>query len=119
VAGNVADNVLAGRCRLVGTEEFVQLWEGRKDADICFVDTRLAANAVPLVEKYGDEWINIPEEELAARIDEIPRDKTVMLVCNTGLRSFESQLILDRLGLTNTKSVAGGMVAIHKIGGDI
>lgn len=119
VAGNVADNVLAGRCRLIGTEEFVQLWEGRESGDICFVDTRLAPNAAPLVEKYGDDWLSIPEEELEARHNEIPRDKTVMLVCNTGLRSFESQLILDRLGLDNTRSVAGGMVAVHKIGGDI
>lgn len=119
VAGNVAENVIEGRCRLVSCEEFAKMWENRAGEHLCFIDTRLAPNAEPLLEKYPGEWCNIPEEELAARIGEIPGDRTVVLVCNTGLRSYESQLILEHHGLANTRSVAGGMVAVHKIGEEL
>ena len=43
----------------------------------------------------------------------------MVLVCNTGLRAYESQLMLKELGVTNTVNVQGGMVAMHKIGADI
>lgn len=120
VAGNVAENILEGRLNPISVSEFEELWAGREGNDeVCFIDTRLAPNAIPFTEKYPDHWKSIPEEELEARKDEIPTDRTVVLVCNTGLRSFESQLILRNLGVKNTKSVAGGMVATHKIGADI
>lgn len=120
VAGNVAENILEGRLDPISVSEFEALWAGREGNDeVCFIDTRLAPNAIPFTEKYPDHWKSIPEEELETRIAEIPTDRTVVLVCNTGLRSFESQLILRNAGIGNTKSVAGGMVATHKIGADI
>lgn len=114
--GNVADNVLAGRCRMMSADEFGAEWANRAESDVFFIDTRLAPNAVSLVEKYPNEWHSIPEEELATHLDMIPRDRPIVLVCNTGLRSFSSQLILERHGFTNTKSVGGGMAAARKMG---
>lgn len=120
VAGNVAENILEGRCRVIDPEAFERLWNQRAASDAAwFLDTRLMANAQPLAEKYPGQWNAIPEEELRRRVAEIPADRTVVLVCNTGLRAYESQLLLTRLGVANTVSVQGGMVAVHKIGTDI
>ncbi len=120
VAGNVAENILEGRCAVIDPEEFERLWNERADNDtVCFIDTRLIGNSQPLAEKYPGQWNAIPEEEIHDRIAEIPKDRTVVLVCNTGLRAYESQLMLKELGVTNTVNVQGGMVAMHKIGADI
>jgi rhodanese-related sulfurtransferase len=70
------------------------------------------------VEKYPGQWLSIPLEEMEQRLDEIPEDKTVVLICNTGLRSFESQLIMNRHG-RKSLSVQGGMASVTKQGNEI
>lgn len=115
---NVADNVLAGRNHALDPEEFAVLWANRNSGEYTFVDTRVAANAQQLVDKYPGEWNCVPLEEMAQRIDEIPSDKTVVLICNTGLRSYESQLIMNRHG-RKSLSVQGGMASVLKQGGDV
>ncbi|WP_353119792.1 FAD-dependent oxidoreductase [Nitratidesulfovibrio sp.] len=120
VVGNVAENILEGRARVIDPEEFERLWNERDTNDtVCFIDTRLSGNAVPFMEKYPDHWKNIPEEQIHDRLGEVPTDRTVVLVCNTGLRAYDAQLMLAKEGMTNTVSVQGGMVAMNKIGADI
>ena len=64
--------------------------------------------------------MNIPQDELRSRIDEVPRDKKIILVCNTGVRSYEAQLNLKELGFENeTFSIEGGVAAVDKVGIDI
>ena len=74
---------------------------------------------MPLVEQYPGMWHNIPNEEIRARISEVPADKPVVLVCNTGLRSYEAMLLLNELGHKDVRSAAGGMAAQKKLGSDI
>ncbi|MBI4686554.1 MAG: sulfurtransferase [Nitrospirae bacterium] len=45
--------------------------------------------------------INIPVDELADRVSEIPRDKKVLLQCTSGLRAEMAYHILIEKGLTN------------------
>ncbi len=117
--GNVTENVLEGRNHMVSPATFSELWDGHDSGEIFFIDTRLAPNAVPLVEKYPGMWHNIPNEEIRARISEVPADKPVVLVCNTGLRSYEAMLLLNELGHKDVRSAAGGMAAQKKLGSDI
>jgi rhodanese-related sulfurtransferase len=42
-----------------------------------------------------------------------------VVICNTGLRSYEAMLLLNELGRGDVKSAAGGMVAQKKIGSTI
>jgi rhodanese-related sulfurtransferase len=54
------------------------------------------------------------------QIDEIEdwKDKEVICYCRSGNRSGQACLILDTLGFTNTKNLAGGMLAWqNKFGG--
>jgi rhodanese-related sulfurtransferase len=115
---NVAENVLEGRNHTLDPDEFAVMWQNRESGSCTFVDTRLASNAESLVEKYPGQWLSIPLEEMEQRLDEIPEDKTVVLICNTGLRSFESQLIMNRHG-RKSLSVQGGMASVTKQGNEI
>ncbi|MFP4446729.1 MAG: FAD-dependent oxidoreductase, partial [Desulfosudaceae bacterium] len=92
--GNAADNYLEGRYRPMDMEEFQETWQNIKDKNIFFVDCRANADAQPFADKYPEIWKSIPHDELADRMDEVPRDKTLLLVCNTGVRSYEAQLNL-------------------------
>jgi len=112
---NVADNVLAGTCTTIGADDFMQKWQDNASDSVFFIDSRPAA-AGKAVQADFAKWHSIPFEEIAARIDEIPRDCPVVLTCNTGLRSYESQLILKKNGFTNTLNTMGGMQSALKMG---
>ena len=61
-----------------------------------------------------DIWKSIPQDQLPQRLDEVPPDRQVILVCNTGVRSFEAQIALDQAGLGNCLNLQGGMAALKK-----
>lgn len=53
--------------------------------------------------------INIPIVELRSRLNEIPKDKKVVLFCNTGYTSYCASRILKQNGFENVYSFGGGM----------
>lgn len=115
VVGNVADNVLAGRFKPVTGDQFMELWKNRDQNHIFFIDAR-PAKAGQAVQARHPEWHSIPLEEIAARVNEVPRDRPVALICNTGLRAYDSLLILARNGITDVVNSTGGMQAVGKMG---
>lgn len=50
---------------------------------------------------------NIPVDEIRSRLDEIPRDKEILLYCQVGLRSYIANRILRQHGF-QTKNISGG-----------
>lgn len=119
VVGNVAENVLEGRLVPITQEEFEKLWDERDDDEVYFIDARVGRDAMPMIGKYPEHWHNIPQDEISTRVQEIPADKKIVLVCNTGLRSFEAQLNLAAAGRNDTRSVMGGLSSAKKLGVDI
>ena len=115
VVGNVADNVLAGRFTPVTGDKFMELWKNRKENHVFFIDARPAAAGRAVQEKHPD-WHAIPLEEVAARINEVPKDRPVAIICNTGLRAYDSLLVLARHGVTDVVNSTGGMQAVLKMG---
>lgn len=59
--------------------------------------------------------VNIPLAELRERINEIPKDKKVILVCNTGYTSYVASRILIQNGYNNVYSFLGGMQLYKEI----
>lgn len=114
--GNTAENILAGKNRALEAVQFVEWWQKREDGETFFLDCRGWGNAEPFVEKHPDHWKNIPQDELRVRIKEVPRDKRIALVCNTGVRSYEAQLILNQMGIEQTYNLQGGMAGLKKTG---
>ena len=52
----------------------------------------------------------IPLGELTSRIDELPRDQEIVVVCRSGNRSATGRDILLEAGFTQTTSMAGGLI---------
>ena len=46
----------------------------------------------------------------------MPRDKEVVLICNSGVRSYEAMRQLEAAGITNTVNLSGGVAAAKKWG---
>ena len=115
VVANVADNALSGRFTPVTADQFMDLWHKRSENHVFFIDSRPAAAGKAMQEKHPD-WHAIPLEEIAARINEVPKDRPVALICNTGLRAYDSLLVLARNGVTDVVNSTGGMQAAIKMG---
>ena len=64
-----------------------------------------------------DEWNDyhipgatlIPLGELSSRLNEVPQDQTVVVVCRSGNRSASGRDILLNAGFTQVTSMAGGV----------
>jgi len=55
---------------------------------------------------------NIPLGQFLEHIDEIPRDKAVLLYCNSGKRSRSLKYMIEKLhSLTNIQHLEGGYTA--------
>lgn len=116
---NLADNVLVGINRGVGPDGFQELWEKREQGECYFLDCREAADAAEYIERNPEHWHNIPQGQIYEHLEDIPNDKPVVLICNTGARSYEAQVMLDDRGFKDVINVQGGMAAIKKYGVDL
>ena len=113
-AGNALDNTLNGSLRSIDTWTFLEKF---KKGEARVLDVRSTNQAEPFVEKYKAQWLNIPQDEFRKRVDEIPTDEPLYLLCGTGPRSYECQVILNARGITNTFNIQGGygmVLAIHE-----
>ena len=52
----------------------------------------------------------IPLGELAARVDELQRDRPIVAVCRAGSRSAQATMILQQAGFTEIANLNGGML---------
>ncbi len=116
---NLADNALRGINQGVGPDGFKELWANRDESECFFMDCREASDAEQYMERNPEKWHNVPQGEIYNRLDEIPKDKPIVLVCNTGARSYEAQIMLTEKGYTDVTNVHGGMAAIKKYGVDV
>lgn len=104
-AGNALDNILEGLNDPLDAIDFIKLFKADK---IQVLDVRDPKEVGSLAEKYGDRWLTISQAELRDRLDEVPRDKPLCLVCGTGARSYECQALLNHKGFKNIRNIQGG-----------
>lgn len=109
-AGNALDNILAGRNLPIDSADFLAEFHHK---DIRVLDVRGAKEAAPFKEKYGNRWLNIPQDQLRKRVGEIPKDESFFLLCDTGPRSYEAQVFLSSQGIINTRNIQGGFAMIR------
>lgn len=55
-----------------------------------------------------DGSVNIPVDELRDRLDEIPKDKEILVYCQVGLRGYLACRILSQHGFKSVKNLSGG-----------
>lgn len=58
----------------------------------------------------------IPLGELRARVHDVPTDKPIVVVCQTGKRSALATQVLAHAGVTRVANLAGGMLAWRDLG---
>jgi hydroxyacylglutathione hydrolase len=63
--------------------------------------------------------VNLPQADLASRLDEIPRDRPVFVVCQGGFRSLRAAQFLSQRGFSDVASVKGGTEAWRAAGGEM
>ena len=54
--------------------------------------------------------VNIPLGQLRARLDELPRDKTIQVICRSGQRAYYATRMLVQQGF-DARTVSGGMLS--------
>ena len=97
-AGMVAADVLRGDMALCH-------WDA---ADQGFLlDVR---DPVELTVEYAPGAVNIPIGQLRARLDELPRDRDILVICRSGQRAYYATRMLLQKGF-KARTLAGGMLS--------
>ena len=90
-------------------------WVARHRDAVQLLDVRGAAE---LTGELGhiDGVQHIPLDELRARLAEVPRDRPVVTVCQTGKRSGMATVILRNAGVKEVANLSGGMLRWRQLG---
>lgn len=107
ILGMAADNILKGILKPAYVEDL-----SGDEKDFVLIDVRPKA---AFEFKTIEGAINIPATEIRARLDEIPRDKRVILFCDKGFTSYVASRILIQKGFENVSSLSGGFWLYREI----
>ena len=102
VAGDAAENALAGRGKHATTEELPELCDA---SDIVMLDVRSRGE---FASGHFSRAINVPVDELRARLDYLPRGVPLYINCRSGTRSYIACRILSAYGF-DCHNLAGGI----------
>jgi rhodanese-related sulfurtransferase len=115
---NVADNKAAGRLATVSIPDYLAWMENpASHPDWLALDIRHPAETAAFTAKFGAIWLAIPYAEIRARHREIPADRTPIIICDAGTRSYEAQCVLNSQG-RRSLVLGGGFNCIRRIGVD-
>jgi glyoxylase-like metal-dependent hydrolase (beta-lactamase superfamily II)/rhodanese-related sulfurtransferase len=86
-----------------------------------------ASNAVVVDVREQEEFasghvpgaVNLPQADLATRLDEVPRDRPVFMICQGGFRSLRAAQFLSQCGVADLANVKGGTEAWRAAGGEM
>ena len=102
MAGFMIENILDDLVDQVTWDEALEL--AAEDGDAILLDTRTAGEHA----RGGIEGaLHIPVDELREHLDELPRDKRLLVFCASGLRSYVACRILSQHGFA-CANVSGG-----------
>jgi hydroxyacylglutathione hydrolase len=60
--------------------------------------------------------VSMPQAELATRLQELPRDRELLVVCESGTRSLRAAKFLKQVGFGSVTNLAGGTAAWRNVG---
>ena len=96
MAGFVAENILNKKSRIIQWRELAEL-----PADTIRIDVRTHDGTIP-------GFINIPVDELREHLDELPKEKPIVVTCAVGLRGYLAYRILVQNGFKHVRNLSGG-----------
>lgn len=74
--------------------------------DVFLLDVRSAGE---FETEHIEGAVNINVNELSSRLDEVPRDETILVYCRSGSRSITASNILVDAGYTDVYNMLGGI----------
>jgi len=94
------------------------------EIDVEGLERRSQEDAVVLDVREPEEYaqghvpgaINLPQAELASRLEELPHDRTLLTMCRSGSRSLRAAQFLKQVGFNRVASVKGGTEAWRAVG---
>jgi len=101
IAGFVAENLISGLDRQAGWEDVQNIISGNVFLLDVRMEKELKGGIIP-----GS--VNIPLDSLRERMEEIPRDRPVIVYCAVGLRGYLARRILVQHGFEDVRNLAGG-----------
>jgi rhodanese-related sulfurtransferase len=115
VAAFAGLNDLSGYAPLVTAPEVQRLLAGPDKAALpVLLDVR---NLNEFEASHVRGALHIPVDELRFRLDEVPKDRPIVVHCRSGFRSHLALRILRENGWTNVRNITGGYVAMTALGG--
>ena len=114
--GNYAENVILGKSATINADELQKILHDKDNKDWVVIDARFDHEAEPYVQKNPGIWKNISVTEVLARKDEIPRDKKIIVLCKTGERSYDFQVVINQLGIKENYNLQGGVLFLWRLG---
>lgn len=106
MAGFAAQNILEG---LLKTVKWTDI-DNVNSSEVFLLDVRTPAECASGLMPGA---VNIPLAELRQRLDEIPRDKKIILYCRVGLLSYPASRVLTANGFENVYNLSGGYETWH------
>ena len=100
MAGFVAENILQGLCRIITWREVSSLGEHVLKIDVR-TPKEYQAGTIP-------GFVNIPLDELRNHLDELPKERPIVVTCAVGLRGYLASRILLQHGFTDVRNLSGG-----------
>jgi glyoxylase-like metal-dependent hydrolase (beta-lactamase superfamily II) len=82
-------------------------------ADAMLVDVREPAE---YARGHVPGALSLPQADLASRLEELPRDRPLLLICRTGSRSQRAAQYLLQMGFAHVANIAGGTLAWRAAG---
>jgi sulfur dioxygenase len=98
-----------------GLPEIAPEWVASHMGDVHVLDVRSAGEFDGELGHIRGAQL-IPLDELRVRSSEVPKEKPVVVVCQTGKRSGMGTVILGKAGLDRVANLAGGMVGWRELG---
>lgn len=112
MAGYVAGNVLNGDVK-------VAYWNEAMNADMSKTFLLDVREPSEYEEGHIPNAVNIPLNQLRSRLNEVPKNKEIIVNCQVGLRSYIGVRILMQNGFKNVRNLSGGYKTYRSVEDDM
>lgn len=108
LAGMVAENILAGLTKIIHYNDIEKL--DRENTVLIDVrtDVEFALGSLKGA-------LNIPLDDMRGRLDEVPKDKKIIVFCSSGHRSYFALRILAQNGFEDVANLSGGYITYEQV----
>jgi len=111
IAGMAASNIVEGLVKIIEWDELEKM---AHDKETLILDVRNSSE-IDTSGRLAHGAVNIPLNELRKRLNEIPKDKHVVVSCASGQRAYYACRILTQNGFEHVDSLDGAFVTFHAV----